>query len=77
MLSLTAVPTSVGLLGSYSSVLWRMVCESLAMLLPVNFPCQAVNRLLLPFAPLSQVEVISGADLECLGFSAQLYRLSV
>lgn len=39
MLLLTAVLTSVGLLGSYSSRLRRMVCKSLAVLLPVNFPC--------------------------------------
>ena len=69
MLLLTAVLTSIGLLGSYSSVLWRIVCKSLGVLLLVNFPCEAVNHLLLPLAPLSQVDVVSGAVLECLGLS--------
>lgn len=37
--------------------------------LQLGFLCAAVNQLLLPLAPLSQAGVISGADLECPGFS--------
>lgn len=54
-LLLTAAPT-VGFAGSYS------VCKSRDTMLPLGFPCAAVNQLLLPLAPLSQVGVISGAD---------------
>lgn len=68
---LAAVLTSLGLPGPRTVD----ICRSLAVLLPDNFPCSAVNHLLVPLAPLSQVEVISVADLECLG--VQLHSLSV